>query len=91
MEKREDLWLLHDEGYRRSVDKIMTFCCYALSPSTKEVLIFTSKASVPTEVRAYGPDDQMVSYDVPFWEPFAHSMLGALFEEMEKENKLGMR
>lgn len=88
----EDLWFLEEEGRKRKVGKIIPFAHYALSPSTSEVLLFGAfdAPNSLAEIRAYGPRDKMVWYEVPEWDPFIYSLVGGLLRELRKLNRVGM-
>lgn len=88
----EDLWFLEDAGHKRRVGKIIPFAHYALSPSTREVLLFGGSGAPRdlAEMRAYGPDEKMCWYEVPEWDPFIYSLVGGLLLELRKLNRLGM-
>lgn len=92
----EDLWELHEPKDRRQVLQIISFCYYALSPSTQRVIFFSEPVPgehpairILGELRAYGLGERFVWYEIPRWSsPFVYSMISGLFVQMEQAGKL---
>lgn len=93
-----DLWLFHDAGDHRQVRTILSFCCYALSPSTELVVYFPDPlppgwpprvVAATGEIRAYGPDKKFVWYHLLRGSSLhVGSMVAGLLKEMQKAGKL---
>lgn len=79
-----DVWMFHDRGDFRNVTNVTSFAYYALSPKTREV-VFTQESPLSGEIKAYGPEEQFVWYDIPHkLDQSTGSLVSGLLKELSK-------